>query len=130
MKVSGTVVDKATGDPIPFASVYVTDGSNTYGPGTMTNNKGEYVLDSLVLNDPAIMIGFSNIGYKDIEFIPGQSTVNVQMETTAQELEPVYVTAKKKITAIAKKNPTVILIVTGVAAVSAGLFLFKKYGIK
>jgi len=58
-KVRGTVVDKDTKEPIPFANVYFK-GTNT---GTITDFNGYYFLESRNASDS---LAVSFLGYKDI----------------------------------------------------------------
>jgi iron complex outermembrane receptor protein len=93
--VSGTVVDKATGQPIPGVNVSVQGAPG----GTSTGFDGIYQLSN-VKNGNKIVVSF--IGYKSqtIEFA-GQKTLNVTLEEDTNQLKEVvvqvgYGTVKKK----------------------------------
>ncbi len=91
--VSGKVTDK-DGNAVPGVSV-IAKGSNT---GTQTDSEGSY---SLSVGSNASTLVFSSIGFGRQEVsIVGQSSVNVFMEATTQDLNAVvvvgYGTARKK----------------------------------
>lgn len=93
--LSGTVVDKATGQPIPGVNVNVQGAPN----GASTGFDGNYQLSN-VKNGSKIVISF--IGYKTqtIDFT-GQKTLNVSLEEDTNQLQEVvvqvgYGTVKKK----------------------------------
>ncbi|WP_255297587.1 SusC/RagA family TonB-linked outer membrane protein [Anaerophaga thermohalophila] len=85
--ITGTVTDSETGDPIPGVSVFVK-GTTV---GTVTQANGTY---SLRVPEEAETIVFSFVGMETQE-IPyeGQSTINVQMVSTAIAMDEVIVTA-------------------------------------
>lgn len=75
----GRVVDIQTGKPVIFASVFLV-GTNI---GTVSNSEGEFLIKiPMFLEDKAI--GFSSIGYKNIEIPVGQ----LNPEENLVELEP------------------------------------------
>lgn len=83
--VSGTVVEKATGDPIPGANVNVQGTTN----GVSTDFDGRYKLSNLKKGDNLV---FSFIGYKNVVVaFTGQATINVTLEEDANELKEVVV---------------------------------------
>lgn len=93
--LSGTVVDKATGQPIPGVNLNVQGAPN----GASTGFDGNYQLSN-VRSGNKIVISF--IGYKTqtIDFA-GQKTLNVSLEEDTNQLQEVvvqvgYGTVKKK----------------------------------
>lgn len=81
--VSGTVTDES--GPLPGANVSVKGTSN----GTTTDFDGNYTLNNVP--EDAILV-FSFVGYKTQEIgVNGRSTINVNLETDASELEQVVV---------------------------------------
>jgi iron complex outermembrane receptor protein len=93
--LSGTVVDKATGQPIPGVNVNVQGAPN----GASTGFDGNYQLSNVKTGNK-IVISF--IGYKTqtIDFT-GQKTLNVSLEEDTNKLQEVvvqvgYGTVKKK----------------------------------
>lgn len=81
--VSGTVRDES--GPLPGANVTVKGTSN----GTTTDFDGNYTLNNVP--EDAILV-FSFVGYKTQEIgVNGRSTIDVNLETDASELEQVVV---------------------------------------
>lgn len=104
-KVDGTVIDAATGEPLPFVNVtYV----NSY-VGTTTDLDGKFTLESKF---PTDSISVSYIGYNDLA-LPvvkeTKQTLTFQMESSSLVLESVTVSAKKRKYS-KKNNPSVELI--------------------
>ncbi len=93
--LSGTVVDKATGQPIPGVNVNVQGAPN----GASTGFDGNYQLSN-VKNGSKIVVSF--IGYKTETLdYTGQKTLNVSLEEDTNQLKEVvvqvgYGTVKKK----------------------------------
>ena len=89
-QISGKVVDKSTGEPIPYCSIALI--SSTLG--TSTNELGEFVLevDSL----PAKLV-FSHLNYTQQSFeITSSSNVKIALSPLTTALEEVVVEASKK----------------------------------
>ena len=83
-RVSGTVTDKATGEPIIAAGVYVEGTSN----GTVTDLDGRY---ELTVPGSGNLV-FEMIGYTTVTVaLSGQATVNVAMEENTTFLDEVVV---------------------------------------
>ncbi|APG59758.1 SusC/RagA family TonB-linked outer membrane protein [Christiangramia salexigens] len=81
--VTGTVTDES--GPLPGVNVSV-QGTST---GTTTDFDGNYTLNNV---DPEGVLVFSFVGYKTQQIgVNNRSTVNVNMETDASELEQVVV---------------------------------------
>lgn len=75
-KISGTVTDAKSGDPLPGVNILVV-GTAT---GTATDINGQYSLNVLSLKDS---LRFSFIGYQT-QTVPvnGRTTIDIQMKTT------------------------------------------------
>ncbi len=89
-QINGTVVDKETGEPIPYCNIAVESSSL----GTASNELGEFaiVVDSL----PAKLI-FSHIGYGQVVVdVSTASDITVFLEPYVSSLEEVVVLASKK----------------------------------
>ena len=93
--LSGTVVDKATGQPIPGVNINVQGAPG----GTSTDFDGKFQLPN-VKNGDKVIVSF--VGYKNftVDF-NGQKTVNVSLEEDTNQLKEVvvqvgYGTVKKK----------------------------------
>ncbi|MCP4976643.1 MAG: SusC/RagA family TonB-linked outer membrane protein [Maribacter sp.] len=85
--VSGTVLEEGTDIPLLGVSVLVKGTSS----GASTDFDGNYSISD-VDNDATLV--FSYLGYKTQEvLVAGQSTINVSLETDAQGLDEVVVTA-------------------------------------
>ena len=93
--VSGVVLDKVTGQPLPGVNVVIQGADN----GTSTDFDGKYKLGNLKKGDK---IAFSFIGYKSATVdYSNQSTVNLSLEEDLSQLQEVviqvgYGTVKKK----------------------------------
>jgi outer membrane cobalamin receptor len=89
-QISGRIIDKATGQPIPDANITVLDSQR----GTISKDGGFYFLDNLP--DGRHHIQANVIGYglivKDIS-IPGDQIVDFELESKPIEYDPVVVTA-------------------------------------
>jgi len=96
IKVSGTIVDAATNDPIPGASILIK-GTQA---GSMTDINGKY---SLNVPQGATLV-FSYIGYENFEILVGtQNIIDVSLKAVSQAIEGVVVigygtTTKKEVT--------------------------------
>ncbi|WP_144891434.1 SusC/RagA family TonB-linked outer membrane protein [Flavobacterium tiangeerense] len=93
--VSGTVVDKTTGQPIPGVNVNVQGIKN----GVSTDYEGKYQINNVKTGDKIV---YSFIGYTTavVEFL-SQKTVNVSLQEDSNQLKEVvvqvgYGTVKKK----------------------------------
>ena len=93
--LSGTVTDKASGQPLPGVNV-VVEGSNN---GVSTDFDGKYQLANLKVGETVV---FSYVGYgsTSVKFT-GQATENVSLQEDANQLQEVvvqvgYGTVKKK----------------------------------
>jgi TonB-linked SusC/RagA family outer membrane protein len=93
--VSGVVLDKTSGQPLPGVNVVIQGSAQ----GTSTDFDGKFKLSNLKKGDK---IGFSFIGYKTqtVDF-SNQSTVNISLEEDSNQLQEVvvqvgYGTVKKK----------------------------------
>ncbi len=93
--LSGTVTDKASGQPLPGVNVAVKGGGN----GVSTDFDGKYQLTGLKNGDTVV---FSYVGYKEAAVtFSGQATANIGLEEDSNQLQEVvvqvgYGTVKKK----------------------------------
>lgn len=91
--LTGTVTDEKTGEPLPFANVYINNSSI----GTTTNEKGAYTLGNLPIG--TLDVAVSYLGYTPIKQTlrfeqPGRKTVLFKMRA-GMELEGVVIYSKK-----------------------------------
>jgi iron complex outermembrane receptor protein len=93
--VSGTVLDKASGQPIPGVNVNVQGANN----GVSTDFDGKFQLSNVKKGDQIV---FSYIGYKNsVVSYNSQKTLSVSLEESSSELKEVviqvgYGSVKKK----------------------------------
>ena len=88
----GSVLDKETKKPIPFAQVYVVDLKS----GIITDKNGQFLID--FLNNNTIHLQISFIGYKTIDQIINLDTIQQKMfylEKGHYELKEVIVSVPK-----------------------------------
>lgn len=82
--VSGTVTDQQNA-PLPGATVLEKGTTN----GTTTDFDGNFIID---VADPNAVLEVSYLGYSTIDFpVNGQSSINIQLEEDATQLEDVVV---------------------------------------
>ena len=82
LTIQGRVVDSETGESLPYASIYVSEGK-----GTLTNVDGEYRLS---LSEQDILI-ISYIGYEKQRIMASQVPRSVRLKPFKQELREVVV---------------------------------------
>lgn len=84
-KVTGTVIDSATGEKLPAVNILV-EGTNT---GVVSDGNGQF---SIEVPSPASVLLFSYIGYatKRVE-VSGENTLNVMLSTEIKSLEEAVV---------------------------------------
>jgi hypothetical protein len=91
--LTGTVTNEKTGDPLPYANVYINNSSI----GTTTNEKGAYTLSNLPIG--TLEVAVSYLGYTPIKQSlrfeqPGRKVVQFKMRE-GMELEGVVIYSKK-----------------------------------
>ncbi len=69
---TGTVIDKSTKKPIPFAQIYFVDLKT----GTITNQKGEFKVDDIKQKKLHLQISF--VGYKTIDDIVNLDSISTK----------------------------------------------------
>lgn len=96
--IRGRVVDKANGDPLPFVNVII-EQNNVQAGGSATDLDGNYIIKPISPGTYTVKASF--IGYKTAQVtgIPLRSaileTVNLEMESSATELNAVTITQYK-----------------------------------
>ena len=88
-EITGTVTNAESGDPIPGVTIYV-QGQQTFG--TTTDMDGNYTLTGVPEDAEALVFSFVGMETQQVS-IQGRSQIDVQLKSTAQELEEVVVTA-------------------------------------
>jgi|26BtaG_2_1085354.scaffolds.fasta_scaffold00475_7 TonB-linked SusC/RagA family outer membrane protein len=85
--VSGQVLEKETNMPLIGVTIVVKNSPK----GATTDFDGNYIINNVSETD---ILVFSYLGYKTQELVVGgQSTINVSLETDAQEMDEVVITA-------------------------------------
>lgn len=88
-KVKGIVMDKETGEPLPFSTVMV-EGTNI---GTNTDFDGKF---NLVLPENAKKIKVAYIGYTPQLLTINSEEMNIYLESNVQEIEEVVIASENK----------------------------------
>lgn len=129
MIITGFVKDKSTNLPLPGASVFVADESEKpVGSGVLTDDTGRFELDSKLLDDPNNFLGVSYAGYNDDLILPGGTgPYTFLLVPESGGLEGIFVTARRKVKKVVKKNKAWIWWVTGAVVITGiGFFIYKK----
>lgn len=122
MNLTGTVVDKVTGDPLAGATLSL-DGAAF----TTTDNRGMYTIPAAL---PGMGITFSYVGYNDVSYPVDQlaslNQIPMTVSDAASALAPVVVTpsssqAAQQLAVSAKPNTMFPLLLAG-----GGLFLLAN----
>lgn len=95
-KFAGRIVDAASGEPLPFAKVFISKER-----GTVTNYEGNFVIDA----NPDETLRISYIGYASQNFIARELPKTIRMkaltqqlsEVTVRPIEPLLVQVSKKV---------------------------------
>lgn len=108
-KITGTVTDKETGEPLGWVQVYYQDQK---GSGTPTKMDGKY---SIAYRKGGVLC-FSMMGYETQTFkIDKIRNINVQLSCKTQDIQEVKITQKRKRYS-RKNNPAVDLMNKVIAA--------------
>lgn len=114
MKITGKIVDGMNKEPLPSASIVVTDIFYVpQGPGTVADQDGNFELDSPALDNPSNLVIVSFVGYQERALSPQQAKGEIALSVSDAALQSVTVTAKKRIREI-KVNNTWFYIALGV----------------
>lgn len=114
MKISGKVIDVLNNEPIPWASIVVTDIFYApLGPGTVADEKGNFELDSTSLSNPNNLVLVSSEGYEQGIFSPQEANGEIKLKTHYGEREAYTITAKKRVKQL-KVNNTWYYVAVGV----------------
>ena len=80
----GRVVDADTGEPLPYASIYVAEGK-----GTLTNGDGEFTIEMSATEN----IKISYLGYKTVFITNPEPSMSIRMKALPRQLREVEVYA-------------------------------------
>ncbi|WBA43527.1 TonB-dependent receptor [Hymenobacter canadensis] len=91
ISVSGTVREKATGEPLPGVSIIVKGGTT----GTLSDGNGQFALKAK-LRFPFTLV-FNTLGYesRELEIASGSQPISVQLESKAVSMNEVVVSASR-----------------------------------
>lgn len=130
MKIAAQVLDKATGKPIPGASVQVTDTDyKALGTGTQTDADGKFVLINSFLDRDDTWVTISSVGYETKDFPPARFsgyTIKVDLEPKSAIMDEVVITAVKKPKPPQKPSYAVPIALCSAAVVTLGIYFFIK----
>jgi len=92
--ISGTVVDAVTGEPLPFANVFISNTTR----GTTTQPDGAFLIDDVPFGAVQLVVSF--VGYNHLtlsfDFTETSHLINtIQLEPSLQELTAIDVVSKK-----------------------------------
>ena len=105
--LKGTITDKATGEVIAGATVYIPELKT----GTIADEKGRYILENLPKTKTVVQVSF--LGYKSIVENVDLSTVhtlNFSMEQAVTEINEVVVTGTTRATEISQSPVPIITV--------------------
>ncbi len=126
MKIAGKVVDGMNKEPLPSASLVVTNSFYApLGPGTITDSEGKFELDSPLLDDPSNLVLISFVGYQESILSAQQANGEVALKPSDNALQSVVVTAKKRIQQIKVNNTWYYAAVAATLVVSAGFIYYQ-----
>ncbi|MFY0686401.1 MAG: TonB-dependent receptor [Cyclobacteriaceae bacterium] len=102
-KLSGTLIDEATGEPIPFATIALVDEAGQTKDGTIADENGQFSLKSIPSGTYTANISF--IGYESMDksgliFTGKGESIDlgeVSMGSSAKELDEVVVTGEREL---------------------------------
>lgn len=87
-KVSGTVIDEISGDPLPFAAIGVKGSSR----GTSSNQNGKFIIN-IRKEDEVLIVSF--LGYESKEVVlNGRTSLTIELEPYSVELDEIVITPK------------------------------------
>lgn len=128
MKIAGRVVDAINKEPLPSASIAVTNSFyEPVGPGTVADESGNFSLDSSELNNPYNMVLVSFVGYREAVLSPTQANGEIALNASDASLQSVIVTAKKRVQQIKSNNTWYYAAIAATVVMWAG---FTYYQVK
>jgi|GEM_PF-143572 len=99
-RITGRVVARDTGAPLPGASIELTGPGLTEKRGGLTDTEGRYTIQNVppgVYTVKVTFIGYLSVTPPNVAVASGASVVvHVQMEVSPLEMQPIIVTAQKR----------------------------------
>jgi hypothetical protein len=119
--VNGSIRDKQTGQPIPYATVELTDKNGLYlGFGTAANANGDFSFSTdFFLPNTFLRVSHSAYAPISVEYPVYLPRQTYELGQRYLELDPVIITATKK------PNATTNILVWA-AVVGVGLYIIQK----
>ena len=114
-EIRGIVRDKASGEPVPGASVIIRGVTN----GALTDVNGEFSLTTGQTLPFTLVV--RSVGYKTLEFPTQSNQVIIELESSEASLRELVVTSRRRAEKL-QEVPIPISIVRGVAIEDAGAF--------
>ena len=114
--ISGKVIDKNSGEPLPYMTVFLKDisGTHVHSSGTQTNENGEYIFESLCKGKYELK--FQGIGYLPnlsvVEISAGKKTLDIELEEHVFSKDEVVVSANRNETN-RRAAPVVVNVLSG-----------------
>lgn len=100
-KITGQLIDGATNEPLPYASIVVKKGDKQMN-GTISGDDGSFKITNLPIGDYTVLISF--VGYesisREVSLTPKNPDVNlnqIKLSGNMQELEEVVVQGEKEL---------------------------------
>lgn len=126
MKISGQVIDGTNSEPLPGASIIITD--EFYKPlnkGTVADDNGNFAFDSELLDDSKNMVSISYVDdFVQVILKPSEANGQIKLKRRDDEEATIFVTAIRHIKKL-KKNFTWYYAALGVTGVTAVIFIYK-----
>ena len=97
MKISGKVFDNKDEIPIPNVSITLLVDEKPSTVGTITNSKGEFILDSPLLDNLYNKVVISHVGYQNVSLSPSAANANIYMVAKGEDLPIVVVIGKLRL---------------------------------
>ena len=128
MKISGQVVDGNTMEPLPGASLVITDQFyKPFNQGAAADDNGNFTLDSELLDNSnnRVLIGYVDNDYEQAILSPGQANGQIKLIPRRDvEEATVFVTAIRRIKQL-KKNFTWYYAAVGVTGITAVYLIYR-----
>lgn len=105
MKIAGKIIDAQNKEPLPSASITVTDGFYApLGPGTTADGEGKFELDHPALDSQHNLVIVSFVGYGEAVLSPQQANGEIALSPANNMMKEFVFTAKKRIGQIKRNN--------------------------
>lgn len=86
--VSGTAIDKESGEPIPFLTIINLQTKS----GVVTDFKGSFKIEATIQKDS---LKFSGLGYEEMVFL-AEEIMSIKLETSVMQLGEVVISTNRE----------------------------------